>query len=289
MGVSTLMSGIQFGAGGFIGAAEWTQERLQGLGVALPAGARFAKANALIRKANAGKVVLVENDECTLHQLTEAHWTIFEYYIIARAIRSPEHALSRELLKKLEAMVSGAETEDEDRNPLARNTQFELYTAATLTMGGVQTQLAEPDLHVDYLGMTVGIAAKRVRSAKQLLRRAKDAVEQIKSSGLPGIVALNVDVLLKRAGVAPPWTDQFSERLTALKGVDNELSRHHEVLGSLVIARDAIWQFSRNVPEFHSSVKHRFWIYPRNSEQESRGTEFWHKVHACISRRFRNL
>ena len=49
-------------------------------------------------------------------------------------------------------MLSGADVPDTERNPLARNTQFELYVGAYLTMGGVRVGIGEPDWIIDYLG-----------------------------------------------------------------------------------------------------------------------------------------
>lgn len=283
------MPGIRFGASGFIAAAEWTRERLQEFGVPQPTGNRLTKAEALIRDVNDRKIILAPADDHTLYIVTEALWTILEQYIVARGLGRPGRPLSGAQLAKLETMLSGADTEDEDRNPLARNTQFELYTGATLTMGDVPTRLAEPDLRVDYLGLQVGVAAKRVRSAKQLINRAKEAVEQIKSSGVPGMVAFNVDVLLKESGTGTPDKEQLDERLAGLKEVDDLLSQHDAVLGSLAFARDAAWQFGDDRPMFDFSTTYRFVIYPRTKEQKERGEEFWRKARERIDQRIENL
>lgn len=283
------MPGIRFGASGFIAAEEWTRKRLHEFGVPQPSGNRLSKAGALIRDVNERKVVLNPDDDNTLYQVTEAQWTIFEQYIVARGLGKPGRPLSGVLVAKLETMLSGANTEDEDRNPLARNTQFELYTGATLIMGHVPTRLDEPDLRVDYLGLDVGVSAKRVRSAKQLMKRAREAVEQIENSGTLGIVALNVDVLLKAVGTGTADTHQLDERLAGLREVDDLLVRHEAVLGSLVFARDAEWHFGGERPIFNFSTTHRFVTYPRTAEQEKRGKEFWRRVQERIDQRIDNL
>lgn len=283
------MPDIRFGASGFIAAAQWTRKRLEEFSVPQPAGNRLSKAGDLIREVNDRKIVLTPDDDQTLYRVTEAQWTIFEQYIVARGLGEPGRALSGAQLAKLETMLSGADTENKDLNPLARNTQFELYTGATMTMGDVPTRIGEPDLRVDYLGLDVGVAAKRVRSAKQLVKRAKEAVEQIKSSGTPGIVALNVDVLLKAIGSGTADTEQLDERLAVLNEVDELLMQHDAVLGSLVFARDAAWQFGAERPVFGFSITHRFVIYPRTREQKERGEEFWRNARERIDQRIDNL
>ncbi len=283
------MPGIQIGASGFIRAAEWTLKRLEDFAVSQPSGNRLMKAHFLIRDANEQKIILCSDDEPTLHRITEAQWTILEQYIVVRALGKPGRMLDPMQLSKLEMMLSGADTEDEDKNGLARNTQFELYAGTTLVMGDVRTQLAEPDLRADYLGMEVGVAAKRVRSPKQLNRRANEAVKQLRISGVPGIVALNADVLLKTTGTGNLDTKQLDERLCVLKEIDELLSRHEEVLASLVFAHDAVWQFGGEKPSFGMTSWHRFSVYPRTQEQQERGEEFWHKARERIDMRMENL
>jgi hypothetical protein len=87
-------------------------------------------------------------------------------------------------------MLSGAPTPTDDRNHLARNTQFELYVADLFTMGDVSAKLGEPDILLDYCGSVCGVAAKRVRSLRQAVRRADEAADQLKSHQLRGFVAV---------------------------------------------------------------------------------------------------
>jgi hypothetical protein len=228
-------------------------------------------------------------DEPTLYRITEANWIIFEQFIVARALHRLNRTRDAILLSKLQTMLSGADTDEEDKNPLARNTQFELYVGATLAMGGVQTRLAEPDLRIYYCGKEIGIAAKRVRSVKQLIKRAKDAVNQIKASGLPGIVALNVDVLLRKTGTGDLGTEQLAERLAALTEVDQMLSKYEEVFTSLIIARDAVWQFGGRKPSWGMAIWHRFHLYPRTAEQCEPGEKFWRAVMKRINARIKTL
>lgn len=283
------MPSIRIGASGIIDAALWIRNRLSDFNVPQPAGNRLMKACTLLQDANQRKILLRPDDEKTLYEVTEAQWTVLEHYVVAHALGAKDRTLPPILLDKLETMLSGADTEEDDKNPLARNTQFELYVGATLVMGGVQTWLYEPDLQIDYLGSKIGVAAKRVRSARQLIKRAKDAAIQIRKSGLPGIVAMNVDVLLRKTGMGDLGTEQLDERLAALKMVDNLLSKYEEVLASLVFARDAVWQFSGEKPSIELAIWYRFVTYPRSQKQREFGEEFWRRVRERIDERMANI
>lgn len=280
---------IGFGPTGLINAADWTRKTLAEFQVPQPRGNRLLKAQALIRDVNAGAIRVDKDDDAALERLTDAQWTILEQYMIARAIGKRGRVLSPVELFKLESMLSGADTENEDRNPLARNTQFELYVAANLVMGGVSTRLAEPDLRFDYNGLEVGLAAKRVRSSKQLVKRAKDAVRQIRNSGIPGFVALNVDVLLKAVGGNPTSTEQLDDRLVAIKQINGILSQHEGVVGSLVFARDARWEFGDEKPSFSCSTTHHYKFYCGTDAEKIRAEEFWRNAEQRIDERLQTL
>lgn len=151
------------------------------------------------------------------------------------------------------------------------------------------TRLAEPDLRVDFLGSDAGIAAERVRSTKQLSKRAKEAAEQIKTSGIPGIVALNVDVLLRAKGTSVEDMEQLEERLLALKEIGGLLSRHEQVVGLLEFSRDSSWRFDREIPAVDMPINRSFTVYERTRGLGERAAEWWRKVNDLIEARMANL
>ena len=283
------MLGLRIGATGFMDAANWVQNRLRAFEVRLPAGNRLLKASDIIREVNEGARRLSAEDESLLYLVSEAQWTIIEQYIIARSLGRPIYRLDPKRIAMLETMLSGAATENADANPTARNTQFELYAAATLVMGDVPSHFDEPDFRVDYLGTEIGVAAKRVRSVKQLGKRTKEAVDQIRRSGIPGIVALNVDVLMKAVGPDVTNDIPLNERLTALDEVDATLGQYEEVVGALVFARDTVWDFRGERPSVGIASTHRFTTYPRTPEQRYQGEEFWQRARAKIDERFQKM
>jgi hypothetical protein len=210
--------------------------------ITLPPGNRLQNAKALIERINDGRVVLNADDDNLLNAVAEAMKTVTEQYIVLRAMNPTIGRPRPSVAAKLRMMLSGAATVDQDANPDARNTQFELYVGGTLTMGGAHVVVEEPDLGLDFGDRRVGIAAKRVRSLARVLPIVDEAIDQIRRSGRPGFVALNVDVLVKNTG-APSDTIRLGERLSALAGVDEKVRAVPEVLGTMVFGYDTRWTF----------------------------------------------
>ena len=280
---------IPTGPSAQVAAADWTRERLAAFAVPLPPGNRLGRAKALLEDINARRVVLTEADDALLERVNEAQWTIIEQYIIARALGRPGRQLSREHLRKLEEMLSGADTPEAERNPLARNTQFELYAAASFTMGDVAVTLGEPDLIFDYHGAPLGLAAKRVQSFRQAPRRAREAADQIAASRRPGVVAVNVDVLLRRSDIGPGPEATLAERLQVVQEIERTMAERPEVLATMTFGRDCIWDFSAERPSVQLSHSVRFAVHPRAPEDEKVAREFFDRMMSRIDERLENL
>lgn len=75
-------------------------------------------------------------------------------------------------------------------NP-GRDFLFEHYVAAQFKGAGCTVVAGEPDWIANYHGYSFGIAAKRFR-IKSLEKNIKKARDQIKTSGLPGLIAIDV-------------------------------------------------------------------------------------------------
>ena len=279
---------IPAGPSGQIAVAEWTHRRLADFGIRLPAGNRLQRARRLIEDVNARRVVL-SPDSADLASVTEAQWTILEQYIVTRSLGLPGRRLSDEVAHKLETVLSGADTPEADRNQLARSTQFELYVAAFFTMADITLTFAEPDLIFDYLGNPCGLAAKRVNSFRQAPRRADDAADQLRASSLRGVVAVNVDVLLKTvAGDSGPEAT-LAERLQVLDEVENRMSARDEVIAVMSFGRDCIWDFNGDLPVADLSTSFRFVPFIREAADESRGKEFFDRVIRRVNDRLGTL
>lgn len=105
-----------------------------------------------------------------------------EFYGIARSLNPRAIPLPKEIKRKLNVSYGGAEdpANDTDRTAVARNTQFEFWVASWLTAGEKPIRMAEPDLQFAYRFQWRGLAAKRVRSSRQILKRVERAADQVK-------------------------------------------------------------------------------------------------------------
>jgi hypothetical protein len=95
--------------------------------------------------------------------------------------------------KEVEEMLSGSVLPEDDSLTRPRDLQFQLFVAANLGLMGVPVRLEEPDMRIDYGGMTLGVAAKRIQSESSLEKRLKEANKQIQAQGLNGFIALGLE------------------------------------------------------------------------------------------------
>lgn len=280
---------IPTGPSAQIETANWTRERLAEFGIPFPAGNRLQRAKALLEDVNARRVVLIPDDDSLLDRVAEAQWTIVEQYIVARALGPPGRSLSPLMTQKLEEMLSGTDSSEVDLNPLARNIQFEMYVAATLTMGDITVHLAEPDLVFDYFGARCGLAVKRVRSLRQAPRRADEAADQLVAAGLRGMVAVNVDVALKPAEGSLAPNPTLAERLQVVERIEARMAERAEVIATMTFGRDCVWRFGGDRPSADLSQSLRFVAHPRTQAEEQMGRTFFDGLMARIEARMCTL
>ncbi len=85
------------------------------------------------------------------------------------------------------------EVDDESaRSSDARNAQFELVMGSILHFAGVDVVPGEPDLICRLAPVTFGVACKRVQGPPGVERAFKDALRQIRRSGLYGFAAVDL-------------------------------------------------------------------------------------------------
>jgi hypothetical protein len=257
------------------------------LGIAVPPQNRLRNAIRLLARTNVPGTVIPAGDDMYLAQLADAQRTILEQVTIVRAT-PPRDRLSPEHQAKLAEMLGGADLEANERNPLARNTQFELYIAATLAMGGALIRFAEPDVRLMYAGRDVGIAAKRVTSPAQIRRRTLAAAEQIARAGGGGFIALNLDILVKGMSVETAEEQErvaFNSYMAPLDRVEAELVDRNHVLGTFVFANAAQWSFGGVRPRFRISTYRRFWPLPKSREDLATFEQFTRDLFATLAPR----
>ena len=91
---------------------------------------------------------------------------------------------------------SGLPQEDR-RESKGRDRQFELFVAAVCHASELRpVELEEPDVTCSVQGTKFGIAAKRIKSLKNLEKQLRKAAKQIEGARLPGMIALDTCVAL---------------------------------------------------------------------------------------------
>src|SRR5258708_1850503 len=164
-------------------------------GIPIAPGSRLARFEPLAKRFNAKTLSPAYGPSRALNELLEASRDFAELATIVEHLLPPVPPAEPAVLEKLRAALRGAPLPSEDANPGARDLQFELYIAARCRLAGIPTEIREPDSVVTSRGLTLGVAAKRAKSAKHVERLVHEGGRQLERAGLPGIVALSFDRL----------------------------------------------------------------------------------------------
>jgi hypothetical protein len=266
---------FKFEPASLVKASTWTLAQLTNLGVQVPSGCRLELAGRLLRRVHEGRETVEPEDSPGIQRLTEAHWTVLEQYTIVRAL-DPKESMTELGLEKLQQMLGGPDIAADETNPIARNTQFELYVGACLRFGGVSLDLQEPDLAFSYQGVPTGIAVKRVRSSAQLVKRAREAADQIRASRMPGFVAVNVDQITKLSGQCHGVG--LDQQVPELTPVESALGERPGILGLLAWVHRATWTFQDTSPKLELGSFNRVRIFSAKLQGKGDGDAFWRRV-----------
>ena len=98
--------------------------------------------------------------------------------------------------KMREVLAGSFFSSRQSRNPRPRNTQFELVLAASLRAAGYDVALDEPDVVVRTTMGSVGVAAKRPSSERNLNHTIRDAGRQIRRFDGLGLIACDATILV---------------------------------------------------------------------------------------------
>ena len=168
------------------------------------------------------------------------------------------------------ALVLGGDDDAFVGNPLARNTQFELFGPALLKIAGfdIRAGRADADWHLSDEVLT--LEAKRVNSSSYdaISKRIREAASKIRgqaSSGLiqvvqsRGLILLNVDVQLADISYHPrdeELNSLMQTRLQPVMGAIDRVSHNYAVLGLLVFGHTRCWQNLDSPPVPHLIVSY---------------------------------
>lgn len=186
-----------FGEGDFrrtLTVLGWTLTKLGEGGVPPGPTSRLRRLDPLLQSIGRDSALLA-TDSTLRRRLAEAQRTVFEFSGIANILPRDRSRLTKQVRKKLQQSYGGRDdpAEDGPRQVIARSTQFELWLAAYLAAGGKSVQSGEPDLLLDYQSKWQGIAAKRVRSRRQIVARIQAAAKQVRTRTGTGFVAVALD------------------------------------------------------------------------------------------------
>jgi hypothetical protein len=225
------------GSGGLAGRFDAALKLLERDGVEIPTRCRARNALRFLDHLSPEKIFANRDDVTFQRELAAHHRLAWELFLIVYAADLTRRIDTPFLRVKIAEIIRGADV-GEGRDSRARDSQFELATAAQLRLGGVGVYGGEPDLLIDFGNERVGIAAKRVRSPRSdtLDQRVESAVSQIQRSGLRGFIALNIDQRFAEGDL--PY--DRPEMLRAMHDIFESVSRyrnahrHPEVLGVMV-------------------------------------------------------
>ena len=213
-----------------IEGAKLTLQRLEQLG-RVPPGNRLTRAlhylGALATESSTvGPVALDQR------HFSEAVRTAFEFFFIVRALDA-EDSLAHE---RVLVALGGADLPEEDRTTTARDAQFELLVTALLRLGGIiGVRLGEPDIRIPAGNEAIGVAVKRLTSPKQLTKRMRKAIQQVRGQGQRGIVVVSLDAFAAGTSIEAMEEIAFSTTLRCRNLVE-ELRGGDAVFGVLGIA-----------------------------------------------------
>jgi hypothetical protein len=192
--------------------ADWTIQRLTDLGAKPPRGCRLLRARAIVESLSQQQLPNRRGAR-KARLFAEAHRTLLEFHAAARSINSRLRP-TRLMHRKLALAYGGKDdpVDDDDRSVVARNTQFELWLAAWFVAGRKPIRMGEPDLLAAYRFQWRGVAAKRIRSRRQIRKHVLDAAEQVKRRSGTGFIAISLDNFSHTAGLRARSSRRIGER-----------------------------------------------------------------------------
>jgi hypothetical protein len=119
------------------------------------------------------------------------------------------------------AIIQGNLRPEDDRpNTPHRDYLLELYVASAAQAAGMNVELSEPDVVVYVAGQRLGIAAKRIKSRKQVLENAKKGARQIANAAVDGgLLFLDVSNIMNEHMMAMRYLGEFgTERSGTVHG-----------------------------------------------------------------------
>lgn len=256
---------------------------LERRGIRVPQTGRHRNAVKLLSAVNRAQGDLDPTDTDLLVRLQYAHRDAYELFLIAFAATLRHGRANTPFSEeKLQAVMSGPPCGD-GANPYPRNIQFELFVAAMLVIGSVEVRRGEPDLRILYGKEFIGVAAKRLASLAphQAKHHFKVGIDQIRTSGLRGILAFNLDSRFTGMPHSMDSQERMGQFQATFETVEPIFEQYREpnphVLGYLAFGYQSEWITDlahSGKPGLMTHMPYRWFGWPNNDAEQRLYLEF---------------
>jgi hypothetical protein len=170
--------------------AEFVVDGIEALGIPVPPGSRYRRMRDLLVAANG----VIPRDHPEIELAFEAERDLQLLGLVLHQFG--DHPPPGRFRQLLHDAVSDSVLPQQDRElSPGRDAAFELFVGAVCHSAGLApVTWDEPDVTCVWNGVTYGLAAKRIKSARKLEKNIRDARKQIGRASLPGIIVLDTSL-----------------------------------------------------------------------------------------------
>jgi hypothetical protein len=190
--------------------------------------------------------------------------------------------------KYLGALVSGSLDLLKRKKSSAKNIFWEVELWARMKKRGFDAELRDPpDILLDFRGVTIGIACKKLYSEKHVQNVLSQAVSQIEDNCDFGIAAINLDDLQPEDMILSQPSHECALEFLAQKNQEFML-RHRHVFGkylssgrllSVLVSTTIVADMYKDKPKFNEAHHSTFWTIPGLPADKERPLNlFYHQL-----------
>jgi len=258
-------------------------ERIARAGVTVPPGNRIARAisrlDTLNEELRAGRFP-AETDFATQRLILEHQSTLLDALLVVFAL--DERKVGPRAIKEvhLSALLEGADLPLSEGHDRSRDFQFEAVVGASLALAGLQVQFGEPDFHVAFYDSEIGVAVKRISSAKptKVYDRLREANQQLRANALQGIAVVNLDAWpsdLEPAESADSFGARFEEDCYEAYRQLMKLSERPNLIGVIISRTNCGWDFGASPPQPWRQSGWQIILFADDEREKSRLISFF--------------
>ncbi|CAN5415341.1 hypothetical protein BH10PLA2_BH10PLA2_34460 [soil metagenome] len=168
--------------------ADYIVDLLSGFGVRISPSSRIGRMQRVLNRPE-----VIEPDDADYEIAVESMRDMYQLRLIVDTMDA--HRDSRGFRDSVNFLRKDAALpQDDHADSPGRNYQFQVYVAALCTRAGLPTWHEEPDIRCDLDGAMFGIAVKRPKTVNAMEKNIKEAADQIRLAGMPGMIAMDLTV-----------------------------------------------------------------------------------------------